>query len=135
MGHQTVTAAGRSFLAVSGALVDTCRIEHLSGTSTNGTTGVVTKTYTIVYSGQCRIQAATANWAGPTEVGEAALRLAAAELQLPVHGSENILIDDRVTILTCANDTELVGRIYSVTGPSHKSQATTRKIPLQEVLS
>jgi len=133
MSRESVLARGRAFLV--GGLVDTCRIERVVAEDTNSLTGVVTKQWATVYQGPCRIQAATANWAGPATVGEAAIRLAAAELQLPVVGSEGVLIDMRVTHLTSLHDTEMVGRVYAVTGLSHKSHATTRKLPLQEILS
>jgi hypothetical protein len=133
MSRESVLARGRAFLLAG--LVDTCRVERVVAEDTNTLNGVVTKQYATIYTGACRVQAATANWAGPATVGEAALRLAAAELQLPVVGSEGIAIDDRVTVLTCVHDTEMVGRKYSVTGLSHKSHATTRKLPLSEVLS
>jgi Family of unknown function (DUF6093) len=133
VGRETTLLAARAFLVSSGALVDTCTIEHRTGEVTIGMQ--VTPTYATVYSGACRVQAAAANWAGPTDVAEAALRLASFELQLPVIGSEGIEIDDRVTILTCLNDADLVGRKFTITGVSRKSHATTRKLPLLEVLS
>jgi hypothetical protein len=68
-------------------------------------------------------------------VAEAALRLASSELQLPVVGTEGLRIDDRVTITACLNDADLVGRKFTLTGESRKSNATTRKLPLLEVLS
>ena len=133
MSRASVLARGRAF--AEGGFVDICLIERVIGEATNLITGTDTKTYETVYSGVCRVQAATANWAGPADVGQAAMRLAAAELQLPAVGTEDIRIDDRVTITACVNDADMVGRRYSVTGPSHKSHATTRKLPLQEVLS
>lgn len=135
MGRQSVLAAGRAFLVSSGALADTCIIERVSGESLNPVTGKLTKTYTTVYSGACRVQAASANWAGPADVAQAALRLASSELQVPVVGSEGLRIDDRVTVLTCLNDADLVGRKFTLTGESRKSHATTRKLPLLEILS
>lgn len=135
MSRETALAAGRAFLVNSGALADACTITRKTGESTNLTTGAVTPTYTTLYTGACRIQAAAANWAGPTEVAQAALRLASYELQLPVVGSEGLRIDDRVTVTASANDTDLVGRVFSIVGVSRKSHATTRKLPLLEVLS
>ena len=135
MGRENVLLAGRAFLVTSGALVDTCTVQHPTGMSTNTTTGVVTSTYATVYTGACRFQAASANWAGPSDVAEAALRLASFELQLPVVGSEGLEIDDLVTCVTCLNDVDLVGRTFTITGASRKSHATTRKLPLLEVLS
>jgi hypothetical protein len=142
VGRENVLAAGRAFLVTSGALVDTCRIQRRAGEFTVGM--VVTPSYTTLYGpgvptadalGACHIQAAAANWAGPTDVAEAALRLASFELQVPVVGSEGLEIDDWVTILSCLNDTDLVGRVFTITGVSRKSHATTRKLPLLEVLS
>lgn len=135
MGRENVLLAGRDFLVSSGALVDACTVQHPTGMSTNPANGVVTPTYATVYTGACRIQAASANWAGPSDVAEAALRLASFELQLPVVGSEGIEIDDRVTVTACLNDVDLVGRVFTITGASRKSHATTRKLPLLEVLS
>lgn len=132
MSRETVLARGRAFLFA--ALVDTCRIERVTGESTNQTTGVVTKTWATVYQGPCRIQAPTANRAGPANIAEATVRLPPAELQLPVVGTENVTFDQRVTVLTCVNDTEMVNRVYFVAGISHKSHATTRKLPLTERL-
>lgn len=133
MSRESVLARGRAFLTAG--LIDTCLITRVTGETTDPATGQVVKTRATVYTGACRIQAATANWAGPATVAEAALRLAAAELQLPVVGTEGTAIDDRVTVLTCVNDVEMVGRVYAITGLSHKTHATTRKLPLQEVLS
>lgn len=132
MSRESLLARGRAKLR----LVDACTITRATGEPvTNLTTGEVHTPTAPVYTGRCRVQAATANWAGPATVGQAAVRIAAAELQLPVRGTEDIRIDDLVLITACAHDADLVGRRYSVTGPSHKSEATTRKLPLQEVLS
>lgn len=135
MTRETVLAASRAFLLTSGALTDACIVERVTNEVTNLVNGAVTKTWATVYSGACRIQAASANWAGPAEVGEAAIRKASSELQLPVAGSEDLRIDDRVTVTACLNDADLVGRQFTLTGESRKSQATTRKLPLLEVLS
>jgi hypothetical protein len=130
-----VTIAGRGFLVRSGALVDTCTIQRKTGMTEDLNTGIGTPTYVLLYTGACRFQAAAANWAGPSDVAEAALRLASFELQVPVAGTEDLRIDDRVTVLTCLNDLDLVGRVFSLTGISRKSHATTRKLPLLDVES
>lgn len=137
-----VLAAGRA--RVAQRFVDTCTIRRVTGVDTNLITGVPTKTKVIVYDGgpanpgrggPCRIQQAAAPWAGPATVGQAAIRLAALELQLPVVGSEHLAVDDEVTIDTCAHDTELVGRVFVIVGLHHASEKTTRRLPLQEKLS
>jgi len=133
VSRASVLARGRA--AAAAGMVDTCRIDYVADVDTNPLTGQVAKQRVIRYEGPCRVQQAAAPWAGPATVGEAALRLAALELQLPVVGSEGIQTEDRVTVLTCVHDTELVGRIFSVVGQHHASHKTTRRLPIQEVLS
>lgn len=133
-GHApTVIAAGRAFAAVG--FTETCTITRVAGSATDPATGAVVVNRTTLYTGQCRIQQAAAAWAGPTDVGEAQLRLSSSQLQLPVEGTEGLRIDDRVTVTAARNDSDLVGRVFAITGPNAKTDATTRKFPLLEVLS
>ena len=133
MSRDTLLARGRGRLAE--ALVDTCLIQRVVGETTNLVSGKVDKTYQTVYSGACRVQQAAAPWAGPAAVGQAAIRLSALELQLPVKGAQGLLVDDQVTITAARNDPELVGRVFSIVGAHHASEKPTRRLPLQEVLS
>lgn len=133
MSRASVLARGRAF--AEGGFVDTCTIERRGTTATNDLDGTVTYTMTPIYSGRCRVQQAAAPWAGPATVGEAGIGLSALELQLPVVGSEGVTKDDVVTITVCVNDADLVGKTFTVQGAHHKSHATTRRLPLQEVLS
>lgn len=133
MSRASVLARGRAF--ADAGFVDTCRIERVVATDSNPLTAVTTKQWDTVYTGPCRVQQAAAPWAGPATVGEAALRTSALELQLPVAGTEGILIDDRVTITACTHDAELTGRQFTITGQHHASHKTTRRLPLMEVLS
>lgn len=133
MSRHTVLIRGRVKSAV--AFVDTCEITRVTGEVPNLTTGVLTQTRTIVYSGRCKFDSGKAPWAGPADVGEAALRLAAGTLHLPVVGTEGLLVDDRVECLTCVHDAELVGRFFSIVGQHHESYATARRLPIQEKLS
>jgi Family of unknown function (DUF6093) len=130
MSRASVLALARRF--ATGGFSDTCRVERLTGQDTHPLTAVVTDSYTTVYSGACRVQTAGGP-AGQVEVGEAAPRQGSATLQLPVVGSSGIRPRDRVTILTCANDTELVGRIYHVTGEHHGSHKSARRLAIDEV--
>lgn len=132
MSRASVLARGRAFLTAG--LVDACRVERVASTDSNPLTGDVTTLWSTVYVGACRVQAAAATWAGPATIAEAQLNLAALQLQLPVVGSEDIRVDDRVTITASPNDVEMVGRVFHVVGTSHKTHATTRKLPLQEIL-
>jgi hypothetical protein len=133
--RETTLAGGRAFrdrvFFVNGS---TCHIERVSGEATDLDTGVIVKTYITVYSGPCNVLQGSAG-AGQVTVGEDALRLNSPTLALPVVGSEGLLTDDRVTILTSLNDTDLVGRQYFLTGESHGSAKTTRSLPMTEVFS
>jgi len=133
MSRDTATAAGRAFAAPG--FVDSCVITRVVGESTDLLTGQVTKTLSTVYTGACRVQQAAAPWAGPATVGQAAIRISALELQLPVVGSEGILVDDRVTITAAVHDTELVGKTWVIVGEHHATHKTTRRLPLEEILS
>jgi hypothetical protein len=126
-------AAGRA--AAARNFTDTCTVERRGATQTDPLDGRVTVEMDTIYSGPCRFQQAAAPWAGPAEVGQAQLRISAMELQLPVVGSEGIAVDDVVTCVTSVHDADLVGRSFSVAGEHHASHKTTRRLPLQEILS
>lgn len=133
MSRASVLARGRAFAV--GGFVDTCTITRITNKATDILTGQVAKQTEIVYAGVCRVQQAAAPWAGPSTVGEAAIRIAALELQLPVATSVGIEPDDKVTINTCTHDVELVGREFFIAGEHHATHKTTRRLPLQEILS
>jgi hypothetical protein len=135
MSRESVLARGRAFFAPG--TVDSCIIDRVTAESTNTTTGVVTKTYGLtVYTGPCRMKmgAALATRRIRT-VGEAALRIASAELQLPVVGSEGVLADDRVRITASPHDSDLVGQVFFVVGEHHGTWITSRRLAISEVLS
>jgi hypothetical protein len=132
MSRASVLARGRAFAAAG--MVDACQIDRVVGQQTNLTDGVVTDQVERIYTGACRVQQAAAPWAGPATVGQAQIGLSALEIQLPVAGSEGVTKDDTVTITACVNDAELVGRRFTVQGAHHKTHATTRRLPLQEIL-
>jgi hypothetical protein len=132
MSRTSVLARARAF-ALAG-FADTCTVKRVTSVDTNPLTAVVTKTYQTLYSGACRVQTA-GGAAGLIDVGQAAPRSSSATLQLPVVGSEGIRPDDIVTIVTCVNDTELVGRIYHITGEHHASQKSARRLAMDEVIS
>lgn len=131
MSRASVLARARAFAAAGFA--DTCTVKRVSNVDTNPLTGAVTKTYLTLYSGACRVQT-PGGAAGQIAVGEASLRAASATLQLPVVGSEGIRPNDIVTIVTCVNDTELVGRLYHITGEHHASQKSARRLAMDEVI-
>jgi len=127
-----VLARGRAFAAQG--MIDTCLIQHKTGELTNPTDGTTVPIYATVYQGPCRVQQAAAPWAGPATVGQAGIGLSAAEVQLPVIGSDGISKDDLVTCTSSTNDPDLVGKRFSVQGTHHATHKTTRRIPIQEII-
>lgn len=131
MSRASVLARARVFAAA--AFTDSCRVERPGPKDSNPISGEVTTQYIPVYQGPCRVQTAGGP-AGQVQVAEAVPRQSSATLQLPVSGSEGIRPGDRVTILACAGDVELVGRIYHVTGEHHASEKSSRRLAMDEVI-
>lgn len=130
MSRASVLARGRAF--AEAGMTDTCTIARVTGTTTNPTTGVVTPTTTEIYSGACRIQEllAFSRDTAPTPPDPELMRYRI--LQLPVDASEDVREGDNVTIVTCLNDPDLVGVAMRVRDQSGKSEATTRRIGIEE---
>jgi hypothetical protein len=108
MSATSVTLRGRA--AAERLMLDTCTIQRTASLTTDPDTGVVTPTYTTVYTGKCKVQQQSPASA-PTVVGEASVFVGQLELNLPM----------------------------SVTGvqpddlPAHKSYLTARRYPVVEV--
>jgi hypothetical protein len=114
-------------------MTDSCTVQHLTGSSTDQETGVVTPTYTSVYSGVCKVQQSNPATT-PTDIGQAAVFVGQLVLHLPVtDGSALVAPDDLVTVTACALDASLVGKTFRLRGPAHKSYATARRFPMVEV--
>lgn len=130
MSRDTVLARGRA--RAEKGMADTCLIQHETGGITDDLTGTVTPTYSTVYDGVCRIQQREAI-GQRTESGEASVVVLRLELQLPVVASAAVARGDRVTITAAVNDPALIGRTFTVRDLAHKSEATARRMTLEEV--
>jgi hypothetical protein len=123
--------SGRALLAQT--LIDTCTIQRQSGGgSENLTTGLFQPGYLTIYSGPCKVQGAAA--ASSTDVGEAHLAIDSPILHVPI-AVTGVQEADVVTITASANDPELVGKVFRIQGPHHKSNATARRFQCTEVSS
>jgi hypothetical protein len=69
----------------------------------------------------------------PTEGGEATVAVLSLELHLPIAGSEDVRHLDEVTVDVARNDAALVGRTLRVSSKQIKSEATARRISVEEV--
>lgn len=130
MSRESILARGRA--TAEAGMRDACTIRRRTGESTNTTTGVVTPTWTTVYSGACRVQQSEGQ-AREEDPGEARVLLVRRELQLPVDASTGVRADDVATITASLNDSDLVGRAFVITGEAAKSEATSRRLGIVEV--
>ena len=130
MSIQAAVAAGRR--AAQALMTDTCTITHVTGTTTDDLTGLVTQQRATRYAGACRIQAPAAQ-GQRADVGEATVTVLRMQLQLPVAGTELVARGDQVVVTASAGDAALVGRVWVVRDLAHKSHATARRMTIEEV--
>lgn len=131
MSRESVLARSRS--AAELGMRDACLIVRVTGLTTDDL-GVVTDTTTTIYEGRCRFQQPPAI-ARPDVVGEAQVYQLPFQLQLPMAGSEGVESGDRVTATASVDDADLPGRSFWVKAPFHKTDASSRRVGLEEVVS
>lgn len=112
------------------AMVDTCIVRRVTGQATDLDSGVITDTYTTLYSGPCRFQQSDVQ---PTEsdVAEDFVLMQRIEVQLPM-STTGFQVDDVVECATSVSDPDLPGRTFRVHGLAHKTEATARRLRLRE---
>lgn len=130
MSRDSVLARGRAF-AVTG-FTATCLIQRVQSLDTNPQTGVVTPTYVTIYTGACRVQ--SSGGASPVDVAQANRYEVPSTLQIPVAGTSDVRVEDRVTILTNPNDTDLVNRVFHITGLHRATHKTARRLEMQNLV-
>lgn len=133
MSAQSLVIQGRK--AAERLMIDTCTVKRLASKPTDPDTGVVTPTYTTIYTGKCKIQhTQRATNAHSLNLGEAEVLLARLEAHLPT-SVVGILSDDVLTVNTSALDADLVGQDFSIRELAHKTLQTARRYGLLEVTS
>lgn len=90
----------------------------------------------VVYEGECRMQVKSDINSNVVETtaGEREWTYLTAQLQVPIEGTLAIRVDNVAQVLTCPGDTDLVDRLFNVTGTYHKSQAAYRRFRVREVI-
>lgn len=115
--------------------VDSCTITR-PGTGKgdfNNVTGKYDKPARVeVYKGKCRIQV-TRSAATDESSGERLVITQSAEWQGPVVGTEGISVNDVIHMDSCANDSALEGREFTVVARHEKTHATSRRLSVREV--
>lgn len=124
-------AIARGRAAAEALMVDACTIQRKTGETTDTDTGDVTPTYDMVYSGKCRFQQRDTG-AREENVAEQSIRLLRIELQLPMTVT-GLQVADVVTATASVRDPDLPGRQFLVRELFHKTDATARRIRLEEV--
>jgi hypothetical protein len=84
----------------------------------------------MVYAGRSKVQARALQGQAPT-VGEYAASVLRLEVHLPVSVTGVAVAE--VVGVTASADPELVGRRFTVTGLSHKTMLTARRLAVEEV--
>lgn len=125
----STTLRGR--LAAEALMIDTVTIEHRTGESTNTDTGVITPTYSTVYSGAAKVgQSATPSGA-PRDLGEASITYIHLVVHVPMSVT-GVQVNDRVTVTASTLDPALVGRVFVVRSIGHKTFQTARRFDVEE---
>lgn len=125
----------RGRAAVQNLMRDTCQVKRLTGEDTDRDTGQVTPTWTVVYSGSCRVvYGNTEPTPRPEQVAGAQVYLSHIEVHLPVTAT-GIQADDLVVVTYSALDPDLPGRTYRVREVAHKTYLTARRLGVEEVTS
>lgn len=130
MSRASVLAQARR--AAEAGMVDACVIEKPVGQTKDPDTQVVTTTYETVYTGPCRMQQRPAQ-AQEETVGEQAVLMLTRELQLPVPTSTGVGAGHRAYLTTSTNDPALLGRFWTVKGEHGKTEASARRLVVEEV--
>jgi hypothetical protein len=129
MSIETALARGRA--AAEALQVDACVIKRRTGETTSG--GVITPTWSTLYTGKCRIQTRQLEGQG-RDVGEAYVVLERREIQLPITAT-GLQEGDQATITASALDPDLVGRVYTIRTVTSKTHLTSRRAEIIEVTS
>lgn len=111
---------------------DTCRITRPGTKVWDEATLTYTDSNTAVYEGKCGLLNPYRAPTTATTPGQAQT-VQMARLSLPVATSTGIKEGDVVEYLTSASDPDLPGRHFKVIGGAHQSDATARRVPIEEV--
>lgn len=131
MSRATVVARGRA--AAEAGMVDTCRIRRQTGTTTDDFSGEVVDTYETLYEGKCRLQQPGAE-ATAQDAGQAYVLLQRIQVQLPISVT-GLVVGDEVEMTGAGRDPDLVGRVFLVHDLPRKTDATARRVSVQEQTS
>lgn len=111
-------------------MLDTCMV-HRPGEPVTDEDGNVTASLTLLYTGACKIQQTLAQSSNP-EAGGHQFTVQDTRWDTPVAAGP-FDVGDVVTIIGAVLDPQLVGRVFRVTEPFHKTGATAQRTRVEEV--
>jgi hypothetical protein len=131
LGDDIAEALPRLREQAESLMVDTCKIEHVTGTAWDEDSGTSTPTYDTRYSGKCRTQTTLTSEAAQS-AGEREWTIQSLTVSVPMSVT-GVEVGDRVTITSTALDLDLVGRVFTVVALAHKTHMTARRFRVEEV--
>jgi len=117
--------------AAESAMRATFRITRAGGEAWNPETLQNDSTLTTVYEGPGRLRAINTQDKGGDAADQAFIE-SQFTLSLPIDGSEGVTKGDAVECISEPSDSALVGRRFIITWPAAQSDATARRLPVQE---
>lgn len=130
MSATSITLRGRT--RAEALMVDTCTITRVVSTTTDADTGVVTPTYSTIYTGKCRLKLPVAV-ARPITVGSAQEFSQHPILSLPAT-TTGVQVDDILTITASLLMPSLVGRVFHVRAVPGQSHMTAARFEVMELM-
>lgn len=117
-------------------MTDTCTVRRAGAPSTDGTTGVVTPSWTTLYSGICRVQE-TGSIGGnePADVAAVDSAYTATMIVTLPMSATGIRPGDQISMGTSEFDTDLPSRVMTIVRVQHKSHATARRLWAEDLQS
>jgi len=127
-----VDAVLRGRVEAQALMLDTCTV-HRPGEPVTDADGNVTAGLTLMYTGACKIQQTLAQSSNP-EAGGHQYTVQDTRWDTPVAAGP-FDVGDVVTVIGAVLDPQLVGRVFRVTEPFHKTGATAQRTRVEEVVA
>ncbi|MDK1316536.1 DUF6093 family protein [Arthrobacter sp. zg.Y20] len=112
-------------------MLDTCIIDRPGKPVTDPQTGVVSPSYTAVYSGACKVQQTLAESVARTSAG-AVFTIVDTRLDIPVNAGP-VQTGDRARIVEARLNPALTNSVYRIVGPHKKSAQTAQRLRVEEL--
>lgn len=136
MSRVSVLAAGRR--KAEAGMKDECVITRVTGATTDRETGQRVETRSTIYPapgqvGRCRLQELQAFSRDTRPTPDQPMLARYRVLQLPVATSVGLLAGDDVQMTVSVNDPDALGKHYAIRDQSTESEATSRRVGVEEI--